>query len=102
MVPHVYAEKEWSGHLRRNYGIDSAVYAIQLAAQGGVCAICKSPPVEGMRLGVDHDHDTGALRGLLCNSCNRGIGQLKDDAWRVRRAASYLEGTLREEWNYGL
>jgi hypothetical protein len=65
-------------HLRRAYGISIEEYNVILAAQGGVCAVCKQPPVTvarrvGMRGGgnlvrfsVDHDHVTGAVRGLLC------------------------------------
>lgn len=60
--------------------------------QGGVCAICQSP--ENGRyahLSVDHDHDTGKIRGLLCNNCNRGIGLLKDDPKILEQAKEYIE-----------
>lgn len=59
-----------------------------LAAQDGVCAICKQTP-EG-QWNIDHCHDTGAVRGLLCSPCNIGIGQLGDDPERVRAALEYL------------
>lgn len=58
-----------------------------LAAQQGRCAICGREPRSGKHLHVDHDHDTGRVRGLLCFSCNAAIGQLHHDVDRVMRAA---------------
>lgn len=63
--------------------------------QGGVCAICQSP--ENGRyahLSVDHNHDTGKIRGLLCNNCNRGIGLLKDDPKILEQAKEYIEKSI--------
>jgi hypothetical protein len=82
-------------NLARHYGLTVAEYDAMLRAQGGVCAICNRPErVERngkvMRMPVDHDHATGAVRGLLCHSCNRAIGLLGDDAALMRRAISYL------------
>lgn len=76
--------------LRKKYGIDSATVDAMLAEQGG-CAICRSD-VPKSKLGwvVDHDHDTGAVRAILCNSCNSGIGYLGDDADTAMAAAFYL------------
>src|SRR5690349_4999135 len=56
--------------LRRNYGISLEDYDAFVAAQGGKCALCQTPPPGGSRNGfrVDHDHKTGAVRGLLCNA----------------------------------
>lgn len=55
-------------------------------AQGGRCAICR----RRTRLGIDHDHTTEFVRGLLCRACNLGIGLLKNDPRRLRAAAAYL------------
>ncbi len=60
-------------HLRRTYGITSEIYASLMALQGGVCDICKKVPSSGRRLSVDHCHDTGVVRGLLCPSCNAWV-----------------------------
>jgi hypothetical protein len=55
--------------------------------QGGTCAICGRPDPEH----VDHDHDTGAVRGILCVNCNGGLGQFRDSIDSLLIAASYLE-----------
>jgi len=83
-----------NGVLQRKYGITLAGYDAMLKAQGNRCAICDTTPEEnGRRFDVDHDHETGDVRGLLCQACNRGIGQLADSAILLRRAADYLEET---------
>lgn len=77
----------------RAYGITQEEYDARLAEQGGRCAICKAPP-EASRYGVlavDHCHDKGHVRGLLCDKCNRLLGHWKDDPTLLRRAAEYLE-----------
>lgn len=62
-----------------------------LAIQNGVCALCGNPPKEGGRkLGIDHDHKTLALRGLLCFRCNRALPEHVTPAW-LGRAKQYLE-----------
>lgn len=69
----------------RNYGLTLAEYDARLAEQGRVCAICRQPQGRGWDLAVDHDHATGAVRGLLCGKCNVAPGLLRDDPdllWR--------------------
>lgn len=73
---------------RRHYGIDLAHYDMLLAEQGGCCAICRRPP-KRKRLVVDHDHVTGAVRGLLCVGCNIALGHLGDGAY-LQSAGDYL------------
>lgn len=81
-----------SGHLLRRYGITHAQYENMYRKQGGKCKICREPVnVAGRRLAVDHCHNTGKVRGLLCNKCNSGIGWFRDDPALLRRAAGYLE-----------
>lgn len=57
-----------------------------MEAQGGTCAIC--PRTDD--LCVDHDHATGVVRGLLCRSCNSGLGQFRDDPVLLAKAIDYL------------
>lgn len=89
--------KEYSRKYRiRRYGITETEFEQLLVTQNGVCAVCGSPPVPGTgpatkRLHVDHNHQTGKIRGLLCNSCNRGIGYFKDDSALLRAAADYID-----------
>jgi len=77
----------WNTH-----GLDPIEYERIYAAQGGVCLICSKACVSRRRLSVDHCHDTGKIRGLLCAKCNRAIGLLGDDALLVFKAYSYLAG----------
>ena len=86
-----------SMNLRKLYGIDHDEYDRMLAAQGGACAICKEPPGLGQRnrLCVDHCHETGVIRGLLCFRCNSAIGMLKDDPALVQVALDYLTTSVR-------
>lgn len=78
--------------LRRDHGIGLEEYEALFSKQKGVCAICKQLLIGSKgHLDVDHDHTTGKIRGLLCNSCNRGIGFLKDCPTTLRSAADYLE-----------
>ena len=73
---------------RKRYGIDEAEYERRIEEQHGLCAICEEVPHD--YFAVDHCHDTGKVRGLLCRKCNVGIGMLKDDPKIVQRAAAYL------------
>jgi hypothetical protein len=74
----------------RKYGIPREELQRMLDAQQGGCAICGTV---GKRLTVDHDHASGRVRGLLCESCNFGIGKFYDNADWLRRAAWYIEAS---------
>lgn len=91
-------------HINRlaRFGLTPDQYAEMLDIQGGVCAICENPervtdPRNGRlkALAVDHDHKTGAVRGLLCQNCNKGIGNLGDDPDVLIAAAAYLSAATR-------
>lgn len=72
----------------RKYGLTQEAYDAMLRGQGGVCAICSREFEDALH--VDHDPVSGAVRGLLCGSCNRGIGLLGHDTERLIAAATYL------------
>lgn len=83
-------------HNLRKYGLTVEDYGRLLAGQGGVCAICGSPPnPDGVRaasrLHPDHDHETGRNRALLCLNCNVGIGHFRDDPDLMQAAADYIK-----------
>ena len=77
--------------LKYYYGLTLEDYDKLLESQGGVCAICQCPE-EGFKkyLSVDHNHETGKIRGLLCNGCNRAIGFTQDNPDILEAAARYL------------
>lgn len=75
-------------HLRRTYGISREQYEQMVADQKGKCAICRK---FDNKLHVDHCHTTGQIRGLLCGSCNRGLGLFRDDPAIMRRAITYAQ-----------
>jgi RNase P subunit RPR2 len=84
------------GRLRR-HGLSNREYLDIAEAQGGNCALCgsKGRGYGGSRyaLVIDHCHDTGKVRGLLCPDCNTALGRFGDDADRLRKAADYIERT---------
>lgn len=79
-------------HVVKTYGLPPGRYAQMMLEQDGVCAVCGNACVTGRRLAVDHDHNTGAVRGLLCIRCNRAVGYLRDDPETALRLADYLAG----------
>ncbi|MFC9929387.1 endonuclease VII domain-containing protein [Streptomyces sp. NPDC127190] len=82
------AERNRVSYFKRKYGLTEAERDLLVASQGGVCCIClAAPPAH-----VDHCHETGRVRGVLCFSCNAALGQFKDRPDAIRRAAAYVEG----------
>ncbi|MBM3661163.1 MAG: hypothetical protein FJW95_16895 [Actinobacteria bacterium] len=73
-----------------------------LEAQGGGCAICGRPEPEGGSLHVDHDHETGAVRGLLCFRCNGALGNLDENVERLADAIAYLDAAAPDATDVGL
>ena len=92
-------EKTRDDQLRKKYGIGLGEARDRLAAQGDRCAICRrakngravpAGKVSVWDWCVDHDHDTGQVRGILCFHCNAAIGMLGDDPQIVMEAYRYL------------
>lgn len=85
------SRKRHEKHVGSTYGITSEEYEALHEAQGGVCAICRRATGKRRRLAVDHDHDTGYVRGLLCKNCNyKVLGHLRDDTEALQRAINYI------------
>lgn len=80
----------------KKYGITKEQYNQMLQDQGGVCKICSEPPTGfwknnvPKKLCVDHDHSTNKVRGLLCDSCNVGLGKFRDNIEILSKAVGYL------------
>ena len=79
-----------ASELKHKYNMTLEDYDLMSADQNHVCAICYKPDPAGRRLAVDHNHETGKIRGLLCHTCNRAIGLLRDDRTLLSRASEYL------------
>jgi len=83
--------KRRNSRYKHTYGIDIDTYNDMLATQGGKCKICSEKT--DRRLAVDHCHTTGDVRGLLCQPCNLGLGQFKDNTDTLLKAIEYLKET---------
>ena len=88
--------------LRRYYNIGYNDYMAMHIKQGGACKICRNPETaiydgKTRRLAVDHCHDTGRVRGLLCQSCNHMIGNSKDRIDILAKGIEYLTIAESEE-----
>ncbi|QKW05629.1 endonuclease VII domain-containing protein [Streptomyces sp. NA04227] len=84
------AHRNRVSYFQRKYGLSPAQLDSLIEQQQGLCCICCDAPAEH----VDHCHETGRVRGVLCFSCNAGLGQFKDRPDNLRRAAAYLEGIV--------
>lgn len=87
-------------HLKCKFGITQEEYDLMFKEQGGVCKLCEdgedefvdSTVIKGPKqFAIDHDHYTGEVRGLLCSKCNKGLGQFRDNAALLHKAAFYVE-----------
>ena len=79
--------------MKWRYGTTQDEVEKMVAAQNNRCLICNTEGEgQGMqRLCIDHDHNTGKIRGMLCRKCNAGLGYFRDNPTLIRTAASYLE-----------
>jgi hypothetical protein len=88
--------------LKLRFNLTLEEYNLMLDAQGGVCKICSMPETtrknnsdEVRMLCVDHDHNTGKVRGLLCNKCNRALGHYEVTKPRAEEFEKYLEEAVK-------
>lgn len=90
-------DKQRNENLTRMYGITAEAEREMNNRQQGLCAICGKRPSgakkQSYRLHVDHDHTTGKVRGLLCQSCNHGVGNFKDDPALLEAAIAYIKAS---------
>lgn len=94
-----YYSRNQAKRLSAVYGLTDGQYEEILAAQGGGCAICGSTKCcdkDDRRMAVDHCHETGVVRGLLCRKCNLGLGFFGDSVETLLAAALYLERSRRQ------
>ena len=77
--------------LKKNFDISLKEYNDILERQGNMCAICETKKPNGRGWNVDHDHETGEIRGILCSSCNRALGLFKDNPLILINAIRYLK-----------
>jgi hypothetical protein len=93
-----------ASHVKRTYGMDYDEYERLLAFQGGRCYVCGQVP-RVRRLAVDHDHETGVVRGLLCANddfgCNVSLRRLLGDLAAARRLLDYVEKSPLERMRDG-
>jgi hypothetical protein len=76
----------------KRYGIDWEGFDLLWERCLGKCSICDKPlGLDSSDTHVDHCHESGSVRGILCRHCNQGLGQFRDDPERIRAAADYLE-----------
>ncbi len=93
--PQEYALAVRNSTLKKKYGLTVFTYEKMLVDQGGVCYLChRSDDGFGRRLHVDHCHDTGTVRKLLCQPCNTALGKFNHSPALLRAAALYLETHL--------
>lgn len=74
-------------HLMKKYGVSAAQVEAMKESQGGLCLICKTRAAEH----VDHDHASGRVRAILCESCNGFLGAFNDDPELIKAAIEYLK-----------
>ena len=84
-----YQRRRWGYRLKTKHGISIEAYEAMMSKSNGACWACGDPPGQ-RRLHVDHDHDTGVVRGLLCLGCNVALGSLREDPVRIEKLAEYI------------
>lgn len=83
--------------MRHEYGIDAEDWARLYEAQSGKCPGCNERLQFDATTHIDHDHETGAVRGLLCCGCNTALGHVRDRVATLWRLAKYLQRFAKEQ-----
>jgi len=80
-------------NLKYKYGVTKEDYDRMFKEQNGVCGICKQAEtsIRSLYLSIDHNHETGKVRGLLCRNCNSALGKLKDSIERMKAMIEWME-----------
>lgn len=78
-------------HTARQYGITVEQRDQMISDQGGLCAICFTELIAGVKTHIDHCHETNKVRGILCINCNQALGKFKDSVQTLQNAIKYLE-----------
>jgi hypothetical protein len=84
---------KWKTFIKRTYGIDADIYYEMLESQNYKCAICGTEgnnSINKTKMFIDHCHDSGKVRGLLCSKCNMALGNFNDDIQTLKNAIAYL------------
>jgi len=82
----------WAWRINKDYGLSVKEYLVMYERQAGKCAVClRELELYGKFTSIDHNHTTGAVRGLLCRQCNSAAGLLSDSSSVARRLAEYLD-----------
>ena len=81
--------QQYKDCIKHNYGITIEQYNQMFVEQKGVCFLCKKPELD-RRLGVDHNHDTGEIRSLLCRQCNFLVGHIENNVSMVKQILKYI------------
>jgi hypothetical protein len=84
-------EKKWEESIKYKFRINAKQYYEILLAQNNVCAICGGLNKNNFKLAIDHCHETGKIRGILCSHCNSGLGMFRDNTELMLKAIKYLE-----------
>ena len=88
-------EKIHTHWLKKTYGLTPEAFDSMLSGQGGACAICHTKEWGHRGPCVDHDHATGAVRGILCQTCNLVLGLMKDSPVIAESIKNYIQGGER-------
>lgn len=91
---HDNQSRAWEHRRKTKFGLAFGEFDRMLEVQNHQCLVCEIPFDDKDKPHIDHDHETGIVRGLLCRQCNWGIGHFKDNPFILRRALAYIT-----KWN---